>query len=114
MFVRKRHFKVKLHPLFRRTVKDEVDGVSAPKKTKSEPIDDKEKAELKKQVDRLQKYTRFLQSLTRTQISDIMEENAEPVLIQSSVSRCTLASCVVLWRQQVTIQTGTKIVLIVI
>lgn len=73
--------------MFCRSVKDEADGVSAPKKTKSEPMDEKEKAELKKQVERLQKYTRFLNSLTRPQISNIMEENDEPVLVQSSVSR---------------------------
>lgn len=72
--------------IFYRVVKDEVDGEPAAKKVKGEPVDAKEKAALKKQVEKLMKYTNFLKTLTRPQIAEIMEENKEPVLVQSNVS----------------------------
>lgn len=73
-----------------------MDGAPAPKKIKGEALSSEEELAFKKQVEKMQKYTKFLNSLTRGQIAEIMEQNDEPVLTISSVSSVFLVRVLIL------------------
>ncbi|XP_054284117.1 poly [ADP-ribose] polymerase-like [Macrosteles quadrilineatus] len=64
-------------PAIKAKPSDSVDGPPAPKKTKAEPVNEEEKKELKKQTDILYKYTKFLKSLSRSELVAIMNHNDE-------------------------------------
>lgn len=60
-------------------MKDEVDGVSLPKKIKTEPIDSKTEEEMKKQNKNLYKYIESLKSLKKSNLQLLLTYNKQNV-----------------------------------
>lgn len=60
-------------------MKDEVDGVSLPKKIKTEPVDSKTEEEMKKQNKRMYKYVESLKNLKKPNLQLLLTHNKQSV-----------------------------------
>lgn len=69
----------KLLPQITAKVKDEVDGVSLPKKIKTEPVDSKTEEEMKKQNKSVYKYVESLKSLKKPHLQLLLTHNKQNI-----------------------------------